>query len=134
MKTLAKDIMSSSLLVAQDKMTVEEALKLLVNNKVTGLPVVDKNGKMVGVLSEYDIIETVAKDKKMVSNTDLKKTIKYTKSVDAISEDMPLHEILNHFIETKYRRLPVIDKKARLVGIITRRDIMRLLYYRAKVS
>ena len=48
--------MSSKLIVAKEGMNIEDAVKLLVNNKVTGLPVVDESGKMVGILSEYDII------------------------------------------------------------------------------
>jgi CBS domain-containing protein len=133
MKTLAKDIMSDKVVVATEDMNIEEAVKLLVNNKITGLPVVDKEGKMVGILSEYDIIARVGRDKK-IDEKNFKNSIPYTKTVEYVSEDTPLTEVLDRFIEAKCRRLPVLDKSKRLVGLISRRDIMRVLYYRAKVK
>lgn len=133
MKTTAKDIMSSRLIVAKTGMNLEDAVKLLVNNKITGLPVVDENGRMVGILSEYDIIARVGKEKKLEPSL-FKDSISYTKTVESVDEDASLQDILNRFIEQKVRRLPVLDKNKRLVGIISRRDVMRVLYYRAKVN
>ena len=133
MKTTAKDIMSSRLIVAREGMNIEDALKLLVNNKVTGLPVVDIEGKIVGILSEYDIIARVGKEKDIDSEI-FRDAIPYSKNVESVEEDTPLTEILERFIQLKCRRLPVLDKSRRLVGIISRRDVMKVLYYRAKVS
>ncbi len=132
MKTTAKDIMSNKLVVAKEGMNLEDAVKLLVNNKITGLPVVDREGKMIGILSEYDIIANVGKEEKL-SPEIFQRSITYTIQVEAVDEDTPLNQILEKFIALKCRRLPVIDKDRRLVGIISRRDIMRVLYYRAKV-
>jgi CBS domain-containing protein len=133
MDTTAREIMSEKLIVVNDKMTVEDAVKILVNNKITGLPVVDDFGRMVGVLSEYDIIAAVGTEKK-ITNELFKRQIVYTKEVIAVEDDAPLDVIMDRFIKLKCRRLPVVDKDQKLLGIISRRDIMRLLYYRAKVS
>ncbi len=131
--TKAKDIMSSRLVVAKEGMNIEDAVKLLVNNKITGLPVVDKAGKMIGILSEYDIIARVGKDKK-IDPALFKDNIPYSSVVQTVDEETDLYEILKRFIELKCRRLPVLDKEQRLVGIISRRDVMKVLYYRAKVG
>ncbi len=132
-ETTAKEIMSRDLVNATDDMTIEDALKVLINYRITGLPVVDKKGKMMGVLSEYDILNQISKSK--FSNAKVfQQLIKYSKNVDAISEDTPLSKIVNEFIETKYRRLPVINKAGKLVGIITRRDLMKVYYYRARLA
>ncbi len=133
MKTTAKDIMSSKLIVAKEGMKIEDAVKLLVNNKITGLPVVDQEGKMIGILSEYDIIAKVGQEQKIDPAT-FKNGIPYSKNVETVSEDTSLQEILDRFIQLKCRRLPVLDKQNRLVGIISRRDVMKVLYYRAKVN
>jgi len=131
--TTARDIMSSRLIVAKEGKNVEEALKLLVNNKITGLPVVNGKGKMVGILSEYDIIAKVGKGK--VLNPEVfQGELPYTKVVEAVTEDTNLEEILERFINAKCRHLPVLDKAGLLVGIISRRDVMKVLYYRSKVS
>ncbi len=133
MKTTAKDIMSSKLIVAKEGMRIEDAVKLLVNNKITGLPVVNQEGQMVGILSEYDIIAKVGKEQKIDSSV-FSIGIPYSKSVETVNEDTSLQEILDRFIQLKCRRLPVLDKQSRLVGIISRRDVMKVLYYRAKVN
>jgi CBS-domain-containing membrane protein len=133
MNTTARDIMSAKLIVAKEGMNIEDAVKLLVNNKVTGLPVVDGTGKMVGILSEYDIIARVGREKEL-SPSLFRAGIPYSTKVESVREDTPLPEILNRFIELKCRRLPVLDAGDRLVGIISRRDVMKVLYYRAKLA
>jgi len=133
MKTTAKDIMSNKLIVAKEGMNIEDAVKLLVNNKITGLPVVDAKGKMIGILSEYDIIAKVGKEQKLDSSL-FKHGITYTTAVESVTEDTSLQEILDRFIQLKCRRLPVLDRDGRLAGIISRRDVMKVLYYRAKVN
>jgi len=133
MKTTAKDIMTRELIVAKEGMKVEEALKLLMKHKVTGMPVVDHDGKVLGILSEYDIIANVAQEDRLEPKF-FEKNIEYTKTVASVVEDASLSEVLDHFINKKIRRLPVLDKCNRLVGLISRRDIMRVLYYRAKVG
>jgi CBS-domain-containing membrane protein len=131
--TTARDIMSSKLIVAHEGMSVEEALKLLVNNKITGLPVVNQQGQMVGILSEYDIIAKVGKLKHLDPEA-FRSKLPYTKHVESVKEDTNLEEILDRFISLKCRRLPVLDQGGHLVGIISRRDVMKVLYYRAKVN
>lgn len=133
MKTIARDIMSSKLIVAKEDMSMEDALKLLVNNRVTGMPVVNGRGEMVGIVSEYDIIASVGRQKKVAPEA-FKVELPYTRQVEAVNEDTSLEDILDRFISAKCRRLPVVDKGGRLVGIISRRDVMKVLYYRAKVS
>lgn len=133
MKTTAKDIMSSKLIVAKEGMNIEDAVKLLVNNKITGLPVVDAQGKMIGILSEYDIIAHVGKES-VLDSALFKHGITYTKVVESVSEDTTLQEVLDRFIQLKCRRLPVLNGDSKLVGIISRRDVMKVLYYRAKVN
>lgn len=133
MKTTAKDIMTSKMIVAKEGMNIEEAVKLLVNNRITGLPVVDGQGRMIGILSEYDIIARVGKEEK-IEPALFKDRIPFSTSVETVVEDTPLNEVLDRFIQLKCRRLPVLDRKGQLVGIISRRDVMKVLYYRAKVN
>src|SRR5690606_24103632 len=131
-QTTAKDIMSTELIQATEQMTIEEALKILINNRITGLPVVDNTGKMKGVVSEYDLLNQIAKSKKMDSKV-FGECIHFSSKVDFITEDTPLSTIMKEFISTKYRRLPVLNQDGKLVGIITRRDLMRVFYYRARL-
>jgi CBS domain-containing protein len=97
------------------------------------LPVVDAGGKIIGVLSEYDIIAKVGRESNITAEM-FRGQISYTKDVEYVEENTTLTEILDRFITLKCRRLPVLDGNKRLVGIISRRDVMKVLYYRAKVN
>lgn len=132
-ETTAKEIMTRDLIHATADMTIEDALKVLINYRITGLPVVDKKGKMTGVISEYDILDQISKSKKNSSKI-FQQIIRYSTKVNAISEDTPLSKIVSEFISTKNRRLPVINKSGKLVGIITRRDLMKVYYYRSRLE
>jgi len=125
--------MTRDLIRATEDMTIEEALKVLINHKVTGLPVVDSKGKMKGVISEYDILTQISGSTKKHAEI-FQEQITYSKKIDSITEDTPLSKIVSEFIDTKYRRLPVVDDNGNLVGIITRRDLMRVYYYRARLE
>lgn len=132
MTTIAKDIMSTELIFAHPKMTIEEAIKTLVNNRITGLPVVDEGRHLIGVLSEYDIIKSISGLGETDEPIQLNQSISFNSEVFSITEETSLSEILNYFIEQRIRRLPVVNKKKQLIGIITRRDIMKVLFYRSR--
>lgn len=132
MDTPASEIMSRDPLTAQEGMAIEEALKLLLNTKITGMPVVDAKGKMIGIISEYDILAQISKSKHLKPEV-FRKPITFSKTTDSVKATAPLSEIIERFITSKYRRLPVVDSSGKLVGIITRRDLMRVFYYRSKL-
>ncbi len=125
--------MSTELISVRPTTSVEEAVKLMVNSRITGLPVVDEKGKMVGVLSEYDVIVQIAKKGHLDQRT-FSQPISFSSKVESISEMTPLSEIIDSFVESRFRRLPVVDKKGKLIGIITRRDLMKVFYYRAQLT
>ncbi len=133
MDTNASDIMTRNVQTMKVGTSLEEVLKMLVNRKITGMPVVDAAGKMVGVVSEYDVLKQISSAKKL-SHQAFQEPAEFTHSVDAVDEATPLNDIAERFVKAKYRRLPVVDSKGKLLGIITRRDLMRLYYYRAKLS
>ncbi|MEN9722794.1 MAG: hypothetical protein RJB38_780 [Pseudomonadota bacterium] len=125
--------MSRELITLNERATVEDALKVLINARVTGVPIIhSKTGAVVGVLSEFDIIRSIGKKKKSADDW-VKSPIRYSKRVKFIDEETPLNEIVRIFVEQKVRRLPVLNDKKALVGVITRRDLMRVFFYRAKL-
>ncbi len=124
--------MVSEVLSIREGATLEEALKVLINNRITGLPVVNAKNEMVGIVSEYDIMAQIS-DMPNLESTALNVPFLFTKGAKSITPQTGLKEIINLFIDLKYRRLPVVEKK-KIVGIITRRDLMRLFYYRARLK
>lgn len=133
MKTTAQDIMSTEVATIREGSSIEEALKLLINSRITGVPVVNAKGEMIGVLSEYDIMVQLS-GKPQPEKADLMVPVQFSAGAQGVSISTGLDEIIDLFIRLKYRRLPVVDQKKKLVGIITRRDLMRLFYYRARLT
>jgi CBS domain-containing protein len=133
MTTTAEDIMSRELITIRESDTIEVALKTLVNHRITGIPVVDSVGRLIGVLSEYDIIRQICQSEEPDATIFARK-IEFTKPAHTIPAGMPLAEVTQKMMDAKYRRLPVVDGDNRLVGIVTRRDLMKVYYYRARLK
>lgn len=121
----ARDIMvpTKKLLVLKPDMDALTAVRLLIRNKISGAPVVDKDDNYLGVFSEKTSMQFLfrltydglpSSDVSSFMNTDFKRTI---------DEDMVLLSILEMFLHTPYRRLPVLSD-GRLVGQLSRRDVL----------
>jgi CBS domain-containing protein len=136
-----KDLMTTDVLTVRPSTQLKEAAALLAEHRISGLPVVDDQGRVLGVLSEGDILykETGAKDKpglidRLLSvppiGLDLKlaaKTVGEAMSAPAltIGPRRPVTEAASVMIDEGVNRLPVIDDEERLIGIITRADLVR---------
>ena len=101
--------------------TIKIAMQMMLNHKVSGLPVVDKNMSVVGVYSEVDAML-------QASAQPLSAEIKFTKPAKTISVTAPLREVLIYLVQNRLKRVPVIDGAKKLAGIITRRDIMAVFF------
>lgn len=130
--TTAADIMSVRLITVQPTTRVEDAIRLMVNHKITGLPVVDPDGALVGVVSEYDLLAQLAGRDRDASV--FGETIRYSTSLETLRAETPLEQIVERFINSRVRRMPVLDADGRLAGIITRRDLMKIYYYRMRLA
>ncbi|TKY59063.1 CBS domain-containing protein CBSX1 [Spatholobus suberectus] len=135
--------------VVKTTTTVDEALEALVNNRISGLPVIDDDWNLVGVVSDYDLLaidsisggpqsdanlfpdvdsswKTFNEIQKLLSKTngqvvgDL-----MTPTPLVVHESTSLEEAARLLLETKYRRLPVVDDDGKLVGLITRGNIVK---------
>ncbi len=117
----AKEIMSKSVLTVDKDMTLNEVIKMLVRERVTGLPVIDDEMCLLGMVTEKDIL-------KMLYNKEKSKTVQelMTRDVVKFDEEDDLINIFKCLVNNSFRRVPVMSK-GRLVGIISRRDIIKFL-------
>jgi CBS domain-containing protein len=109
----AKDIMTREVVTVSPSLPVKMLANLLIKNQISGAPVADKKGQIVGLVSETDVI---AKKGKQV------KTIMSNKVVQ-ITEEAPVEEIARLMTAHKIRRVPVMRGKS-LVGIVSRADVV----------
>jgi CBS domain-containing protein len=122
-KTQARQYMSKSLVTLRPHMDVIQAVHLLVEHKISGAPVLDDHGNIVGMLTERDCMEVVLKAS---YHGELGGQVEQYMSrvVRTVDVDSSLLDLAQMFVNSPYRRYPVMDGN-RLVGIISRRDMLR---------
>ncbi|KAH8508529.1 hypothetical protein H0E87_010588 [Populus deltoides] len=135
--------------VVKPTTTVNEALETLVERRITGFPVIDDDWKLVGLVSDYDLLaldsisgggrtETnmfpevdstwkTFNEVQMLLNKTNGKVVGdlMTPAPVVVRETTNLEDSVRLLLETKYRRLPVVDADGKLVGIITRGNVVR---------
>lgn len=120
-----KDYMSRHVITVSEKMDVTDAVHLLVKHDISGAPVVDRDGRLTGMLTERDCI-AVALNAGYFDEPGGHVADYMTSPVETVSIDESLMDIAVRFRDTRYRRFPVI-KDGEMVGVISRRDILRAL-------
>ena len=99
--------------------TIGEALKLMRDNKIGGIPIIDKAHKLVGILTNRDLrFETNLKEKVSAVMT--------SENLITAPEGTDLKKAQLLFKKNKVEKLPVVDKKGKLIGLITFSDILKL--------
>src|SRR3989304_1005074 len=112
----------SNFVIVTPKTKVFDVALAIINGEVSGIPVVDDDKKIVGIITEFDIIRAVkqGKDIKNITTEDI-----MSKNPITVNEDTPVSDITN-ILETKnIIRVLVVDKSGKLVGIVSRRDILK---------
>ena len=115
----AKDIMKCGVITIEKEKSVYEAIGILVERNISGLPVVDDTG-LVGIISEKDVL-------KLLYDTEfLPGSVQdyMTKDVVSFDEEDSLKDISNCLMHNRFRRVPILHR-GKLVGIISRADIIR---------
>jgi acetoin utilization protein AcuB len=129
---LVKERMSHPIIVVQPEMPIQEALKQMQEKRVRRFPVVDKRGRLVGIVSERDLLHAAPSDATslsiwevnyLVSKITVEKVM--TRDVITISEDTPLEEAARIMADHKIGGLPVM-REGKVVGIITETDLFRI--------
>jgi CBS domain-containing protein len=127
---LVKDYMARTLVTFKPDTDVLDAIHVLVKNRIAGAPVVDDEGNLVGMLSEYDCMK-VALDAGYHGTWGGPVRDFMSDGVETVDADMSIIDLAQVFINKKLRRFPVMQG-TRLVGQISRRDVLRALEVIAK--
>ncbi len=122
-QTAARDFMTKKLVTLRPEMDVMDAVQRLLKNRISGAPVVDADGQLLGVFSEKCAMQVLldAAYEQLPSN---EIRLFMDTDVQTIEPDTQLLSIAQVFLLTSYRRLPVLES-GRLVGQVSRRDVMR---------
>jgi len=119
----AEDVMARKLITVSPETDAYEAIGLLLKNQISGMPVLNADGELVGILSERDCLETLTNAQYHNLPTQLVRDL-MTTDLTTISADTGLLEVAKLFMQNKFRRLPVLDEDGHLIGQISRRDVL----------
>ncbi|UXP31334.1 CBS domain-containing protein [Reichenbachiella agarivorans] len=121
-----KDYMSTRLITFDPEQSIMEVVDQLLTHRISGAPVVNHMGELVGVISEGDCLKEVVKGK--YHNLPIlggKVKDHMASNVIRIHPDTNILEAAKMFLEMKIRRFPVQDDHGRLIGQISQKDVMR---------
>jgi predicted transcriptional regulator len=122
----ARDLMTTSLLVFRPEQRLLEAIKNLIKWRVSGAPVVDAEGRLVGMLSELDCLRMLASDEFYLQQQEEAALVEQfmTTGGRIIPPDLGIYAISHYFLTTQIRRLAVVEHE-KLIGQVSRRDVLR---------
>ena len=119
----AQGIMTkNNFIIATPKSKVSDVALAIISGEVSGIPVIDGNKKVVGVVTEFDIIRAI---KKGMNIKDITTEEIMTKNPITVNEDTNINDIIDILETRHFIRVPVVDKNGKLVGIVSRRDILK---------
>lgn len=110
----AREIMTPHVITVRPDHTVEDAARLLSRNRISGMPVVNQDGAVVGLLTEFDLISKAGHTVGEIMS----------QGVISVTADTDI-EAVSHLLAAQHiRRVPVMDE-GKLVGILSRSDLVR---------
>src|SRR5690625_2619095 len=147
---LVKDIMTKEVVTVKEEDTVETCAKMMSTHNLSGIPVVDSSGYMKGIITEGDLIKRKAKvptpayleflggiiylDNPNKFFDEVKKSMGLfvkevmTEDIITVMSHDTIEEAVNLLVNKKIKRLPVVNDDGKLVGIVSRRDIMEYIF------
>ncbi|MHB9094667.1 MAG: CBS domain-containing protein [Eubacteriales bacterium] len=141
-----KAIMSSNVISITPDDDVKRAATLICLKKISGIPVVDGSGKLIGMISEKDVLRAIYPTyqelfenpeefkayadlrRRYGETTNLKVSEVYNKRVITVGPDTSLLNALSLMITKRVRRLPVVDSDGKIIGIVSQGDIHQALF------
>lgn len=146
-----KDIMTREPITVTQDTPITEAAKLLLDRRINGLPVVDSQGRLAGIICQSDLvtqqkkfpiptlftlldgliplqsIKSLDREVKKITATTVGEAM--TADPVAVTSDMTIDEVASLMVDKKFHTLPVVDGKA-LVGVVGKEDVLRTLMNR----
>lgn len=123
-KLFVRDIMCQKLVIFRPEQTIHEVMEHFIQHRISGGPVVDQSGQLIGIISEADCMRQIS-DSRYFNMPILDRAVAnfMTKEVETIESSKSIFEAASLFSKSKRRRFPVMENR-RLVGQISRKDVV----------
>ena len=122
---LVSDYMTTKLITFKPDQSVLEVMDLLIKNRISGGPVVNDNGELMGIISEGDCIKQISESRYFnmpMADTTVENHMAI--EVDTIEGNMNIFDAATKFLQSKRRRFPIVEN-GKLVGQISQKDILK---------
>jgi len=144
-----KEIMTRAVLSVSPDDNAREALDILLKRKISGLPVLDREGKIAGMFTEKEVLSYILPSylgkvgsfiyeenpksisKKIADLSNLKVNDVMRREVAKISEEVNISEVARVMLVHKLRRIVVVDSSDKVIGIVSRGDVVKSLFMQA---
>ncbi len=140
-----QDIMNTAIKTAHADTLIKDIASIMCFNKISGVPVIDNDNQLIGVLSEKDILKAMFPDVEQIMQEGTKTDFEsieadyksllnqkaedfMTQTVASVSPEMPLLKAASLMCVRKIRRIPVTDKNNKLIGIISIGDVHKAIF------
>ena len=145
-RLLVKDLMTSNVITVQPDTPLRDAASILLDQRISGLPVVEHNGSLVGIATEADFLaalgipshhathnlwqalETIFQHRPSVNGLSGNVADIMIKNVVTIDENQTLHDVIQRMKKHHIKRLVVTDAEKRVRGIVTRSNLVRIFF------
>ena len=147
-KKTVKDVMTKKVISVDTAITIRQLSRILLKNNITGAPVIGSDGKLIGMVTDADIITEdiepvfpiyfdplIASFAYMENFDKYKKDVKeyletkveaiMTRKVKTVKKETPVSDAVKILVRDRVNRIPVVDENNKVVGIIARADILR---------
>ncbi len=128
MKSLPKvgEFMDAAVPALSPETQIMKAVDFLLRHQVTGAPVVDSDGRLLGIITETDLLKLVTEGIQGQPPTEAPVAEYMTHDVVTVPPTVDIYYVAGIFLNNKFRRLPVV-KDGKIVGAITRYDLLRVI-------
>ena len=141
-RVMVRDVMTRNVIHVRDDADITEVTNLLSENRISGLPVVDGGGRVIGVVTEADVLSMAGMKKEHAFRDILRhilgeplpahtgsKRLRDVMSSPAITTgpESDIRDVALTIDEKRIKRLPVVDEQGKLIGLISRADIVRVI-------
>ncbi|GAA4895424.1 CBS domain-containing protein [Flaviramulus aquimarinus] len=119
------DYMTRDLITFTPDQTIESVMQALINNRISGGPVVNEESELIGIISESDCIKQISESRYYnmpMQDMTIEKYI--TKDVDTIDGNMNIFDAASLFAKSPRRRFPIVEN-SKLVGQISQKDVLK---------
>jgi len=120
-----EEMMTIDVVAVTPVMTLKEVVKLFLERRISGAPIIDQNGNVISVISQTDLIQFIALDGMAGQVNQYLKKLPKTENVVSVRKTDLFKDVFKEFLIKPVRRIIVVDDNGRLQGIVSKSNLLR---------